>query len=130
MSQPAGSGDEGDEVWTCGHGRFGQLGLRAFAHQSEPQRVGTLAKLREWDEGAKRVVGIRIERLACGERHTAALLATGNAFVWGDNEHGQLGDGKAQASHTPTLVRSPAELRFATLTGLGCGPNSCVVWSD
>ena len=121
--------DDGDEIWTCGYGRFGALGLRRFEHQSEPRPITTLSKLKEWDEQAKRVVGVRIERIASGERHMAALLATGNCFVWGWNDHGQLGTGGGQGSHTPTLVNAPPDLRFAVLKGLSCGPNSVAVFT-
>jgi alpha-tubulin suppressor-like RCC1 family protein len=122
-------GDDGDEVWVCGHGRWGQLGVRSFAHQSEPRRLSELFKLREWDEASKRVVGVRVSQLACGDRHTAALLATGNVFTWGWNDHGQLGSGNGQGTHTPTLVNAPPELRFTELHGISCGPNSVAAWT-
>ena len=122
-------GSDGDELWACGYGRWGQLGTRAYTHISEPKALGALSKLREWDNAEKKVVSIGVEKLACGERHTAALLKTGNVFVWGWNDHGQLGSGGASGTHTPTLVRSPPELRFAVMRGLACGPNSTAVWS-
>ena len=93
------------------------------------QALSELSRLREWDEAQKRVVSIKVEALKCGEKHTAALLKTGNVFVWGWNDHGQLGSGGASGTHTPTLVRSPPELRFAVMRGLACGPNSTAVWS-
>ena len=43
-------GEAGDELWLCGHGRWGQLGGKAFAHISEPKLVGTLSRLRQYDE--------------------------------------------------------------------------------
>ena len=47
--------DEGgcEELWMCGHGRWGQLGTKAFTHVSEPKRNTTLARLRVWDEEAQ-----------------------------------------------------------------------------
>ena len=124
-----GSESGGDELWVCGHGRWGQLGTRAFTHQTEVKEVTALSKLRQWDEQAARVVGITVEKIACGEKHTAALLSTGNLFVWGWNDHGQLGSGGGQGSHTPAMIKSPTELRFAVMRGLACGPNSTAVWS-
>ena len=121
-------GDDGDELWACGYGRFGVLGLRAFTHQSEPKPLTTLSKLKEWDEGSQRVVGVRVSAVECGERHMAALLATGNVFIWGWNDQGQLGNGGSQGSHTPTLVNSPPELRYTVMRGLSCGPNSVAVF--
>ena len=122
-------GEEGDGLWACGHGRWGQLGGKAYTHISDPKLVTTIAKLREWDESTKRVVSVRIDAIGCGERHTACLLSTGNAFVWGWNDQGQLGTGNSQGSHTPSMVKSPPELRFAKLRGLTSGPNSVAVWS-
>jgi alpha-tubulin suppressor-like RCC1 family protein len=121
--------DEGDELYGCGYGRWGALGGKAYTHIDEPKAISTLSKLRQWDETQKRVVNIRVQALACGERHTAVLLASGNAFVWGWNDHGQLGTGSLAGTHTPQLVKSPPELRFAILKGLACGPNSTAVWS-
>ena len=45
--------------------------------------MGTLSKLRQYDEALQKVQAIRILELACGERHTAVVLETGNVFVWG-----------------------------------------------
>jgi hypothetical protein len=45
--------------------------------------VGTLSKLRQYDEALQKVHAIRILELGCGERHTAVVLETGNVFVWG-----------------------------------------------
>ena len=76
-----------------------------------------------------RARSIGVVALACGEKHTAVLLSTGNAFTWGWNDHGQLGSGSGQGTHTPMLVKSPPDLRFTILRGLACGPNSTAVWS-
>lgn len=40
-------GEEGDELWACGYGRWGQLGGRAYTHVTEPARLTALGKLRE-----------------------------------------------------------------------------------
>ena len=45
--------------------------------------MGTLSKLRQYDEALQKVHAIRILELGCGERHTAVVLETGNVFVWG-----------------------------------------------
>ena len=60
---------------------------------------------------------------------TAALLATGNVFAWGGNDHGQLGNGAGAGVHTPAMVSSPADLRFSRLRRLSCGPNSTAAWT-
>jgi hypothetical protein len=167
-----GGGGRVEELLVCGHGRWGQLGNKAYTHISGPVRVATLAKLREWDEAAKQVrrkqfwgwgrggtgenslpppitfrrftplcchpspppyihplascppsasphptlhlhspphppqvVPLRITSLSCGDRHTAAVLSSGNVFTWGWNEAGQLGTGALQGSHTPAMIK-------------------------
>ncbi|XP_070614117.1 E3 ISG15--protein ligase HERC5-like [Erythrolamprus reginae] len=48
-----------------------------------------------------------IVQIACGDHHSMALSKGGELFAWGENEHGQLGMGKA-VSHIkkPQLVRA------------------------
>ena len=53
--------------------------------------MGTLSRLRQYDEALRKVQAIRVLEVGCGARHTAVVLETGNVFVWGWNDHGQLG---------------------------------------
>ena len=127
-------GEAGDEVWMCGNGRWGQLGSKRFDHVSEPQLVGTLSRLRQYDEALRKVQAIRVLEVGCGARHTAVVLETGNVFVWGWNDKGQLGtlvEGQrgSPGTHTPTMLKAPSELRFTPLRGLCCGPSSTSFWS-
>ena len=55
---------DADALWVCGHGRWGQLGNKAFTHISEPRRVAGVSSFREWDEAAQRVVPVRISQVA------------------------------------------------------------------
>ena len=53
------------------------------------------------------VVGIEVitlDGLACGERHTAALLSTGNVFTWGWNDDGQLGASSGGGGSVSAIV--------------------------
>ena len=42
--------------------------------------------------------------IATGSAHACALTSTGTVSCWGDNEDGQLGDGKTEESNTPVEV--------------------------
>jgi len=52
--------------------------------------------------------------LAVGYHHTCALTAVGEAYCWGSNNHGQLGDESLTHRSTPTAVSGG--LRFVQLT--------------
>lgn len=76
-----------------GNGDFGQLGDEQVASSSLP--VGSTvdaANARDVD------VGGNVVNIACGTRHTCALLDTGAVRCWGANASGQLGYG-----HTETI---------------------------
>ena len=46
-------------------------------------------------------------RISAGDRHSCAVLEGGDAYCWGHNGNGQLGDNSTQDRSTPTLVDSP-----------------------
>ena len=53
------------------------------------------------------VVGIdptTVIGLVSGIHHTCVLTSENEVFCWGDNSHGQLGDGTTDNSHVPLLV--------------------------
>ena len=56
------------------------------------------------------------DAVAGGLRHTCALTPQGDAYCWGANGEGQLGDGSFTDRATPTPVVAPAGVRFSTIT--------------
>jgi alpha-tubulin suppressor-like RCC1 family protein len=47
---------------------------------------------------------VRAVSISSGERHTCAVLNTGRVMCWGNNEHGQLGDGTMVNRSIPVEV--------------------------
>jgi hypothetical protein len=53
------------------------------------------------------LVGYKVQMMACGSRHTVALLSTGEVFAWGDRENGVCGVGEVNDhQYLPRLVAS------------------------
>jgi len=47
------------------------------------------------------------QAIAAGGDHSCALLADGELYCWGDNRHGQLGDGTTTSRFDPAPIVSP-----------------------
>lgn len=62
--------------------------------------------------------GLSFVSIGAGVDHTCGLLANGDAYCWGGNDVGQLGDGTTVRRSTPTPVTGG--LKFSAL-GLGGG---------
>jgi alpha-tubulin suppressor-like RCC1 family protein len=69
---------------------------------------------------------VSFETLVTGFDHTCGLTAGGNAYCWGWNEFGQVGDGTTTDRTSPMLVSG--DLRFQTLSAAGA--HTCGVASD
>ena len=105
-------------VWTLGNDVGTQLLLASTADASLTIRAtGTLA----------------IAAVSAGQRHTCALSTRGDAFCWGANSRGQLGDGTTTTSGTPVRVRGPAFRLLAAGWSHSCGVSTlgrAYCWGD
>ena len=66
-----------------------------------------------------------VASVGAGSIHTCGLTVTGNAYCWGFNDFGQLGDGSTTGSLTPVLVSGG--IRFSSINTKGghtCGVTS------
>jgi alpha-tubulin suppressor-like RCC1 family protein len=61
-------------------------------------------------------VEILAETITGGQSHSCGLTETGDAYCWGRNNHGQLGNGTTTTSHRPVRVEAPAGVTFASIS--------------
>jgi len=80
------------EVWSWGSNDEGQLGDGGTASHTSPVHVTGLG-------GLSPVVAV-----AAGDGHSVALKADGTLWAWGDNAHGQLGDGTDDDQLSPIQI--------------------------
>lgn len=101
-------------AYCWGSNAFGQLGKGAVStRDSIPQLVAAPA-------------GIVFARMYAGESHSCALSTAGDAYCWGRNDYGQLGNGAptpfGQGMPAPVLVGGGLKFRSLSLGELfTCG---------
>lgn len=79
-------------LWSTGINTRGELGHDQICHISPMREVARLGESGHWDEQQNKLVPINIQDVSCGRKHCLALTSAGSIFMWGDNEHGQIGD--------------------------------------
>jgi len=95
---------------------YGKLGHGTEAGCSKPKVVGA-------------VEGLRVKEVACGSRHTLAVVEGGEVYGWGDKENGVSGHGETEGhQYTPRALQA---LRGVNVIGVSaCGFHSAVVDSE
>lgn len=78
-------------VFSCGLNKSGQLGLGHRDNQNLLQPV-------------ERLIGEKVDFVACGGHHTLLLMQTGAVLAIGANSHGQLGNGTVFGSKIPLII--------------------------
>ncbi|GMH78228.1 hypothetical protein TrST_g897 [Triparma strigata] len=103
-------------LFTWGGGMYGKLGHGTEAGCSRPKVVEALD-------------GVRVREVACGSRHTCAVVEGGEVWTWGDKENGVSGHGDTEGhQYTPRVL---ASLRNVVVVGVSaCGFHSAVVDRD
>ena len=74
-------------LWCWGSNYFGQLGDGTSTDRTTPVQVTAL--------------GNSVAAVSAGNRHTCAVKTDGTLWCWGDNSHGQLGNGTTTGSNVP-----------------------------
>jgi alpha-tubulin suppressor-like RCC1 family protein len=95
-------------LYVFGRGAEGQLGLGDRDDRNIPQLISSIenTKTLQW------------KQIACGCNHNALLLETGEVYVWGSSQYGQLGLGDTEDSLVPKVV--PSLLRVH-VKSISCG---------
>lgn len=102
-----------ESAWCWGLNNFGQLGdgTTRWTLNNLVDKEGNPLSSMPVPVGTAQ----RFQSIAAGAYHSCAL-SDGDAYCWGDNRHGQLGDGSTTRSLTPVPVQMPAGASFASIT--------------
>ncbi len=79
------------EIWCWGSNGLGQLGTVTGTPQATPILVAA--------------PGVQFTRVSAGSSSTCAISTKGEAWCWGGNTQGQLGDGTLVSRSTPVVVK-------------------------
>ena len=80
-----------NKAYCWGQGDGDRLGNNSIASSRIPAAVQMPA-------------GVSFQSIAAGSAHTCALTATGQAYCWGVNSQGQLGNNSTTGSRTPAAI--------------------------
>jgi alpha-tubulin suppressor-like RCC1 family protein len=92
------------QVLAWGDNSVGQLGNGTITNSTIPVQVSLPA-------------GTIATALSSGRYHSLALTSTHQVLAWGDNNHGQLGNGGAASSTTPVQVSLPPGTAVTAIAG-------------
>ncbi|PST47864.1 hypothetical protein COO72_10925 [Bifidobacterium callitrichos] len=59
---------------------------------------------------------VRFKQISAGENHSLAIDAEGNAWAWGNNQYGQLGNNSTNQSNVPVKVKAPDGVKFTQVS--------------
>ncbi|WP_442928465.1 RCC1 domain-containing protein, partial [Microbacterium sp. LB16] len=107
------------KTYAWGNNNLGQLGNGSTTDSSVPVSVTMPA-------------GVTFTSVDAGGYHSLALGSDGNAYAWGDNGSGQLGDGSTTSSSVPVVVKKSVVVTsvvFGGTVGTGLVQNPDGSWS-
>ena len=92
------------KVWAWGQGMYGQLGIDSTEDALTPVEVPMPA-------------GMLPAYVYAGHLHSLAIDTQGDAWAWGYNYFGQLGDGSTDDALTPVAVEMSSGVSFTQVDG-------------
>lgn len=96
--------DTNGQIWAWGNNSSGRLGDGTETDRLSPVQVS----------GPQNVV---FNDVAAGVYHSVALDKDGQAWAWGNNAFGKLGDGTTVNRLVPTAVMMPTNVSFTNVAG-------------
>ncbi|RZF37934.1 hypothetical protein LSTR_LSTR005434, partial [Laodelphax striatellus] len=100
------------QVWTWGKGYYYRLGLGSDLHVRKPTLIEGLR--------AEKVIHV-----AVGALHCLAVTESGAVYAWGDNDHGQQGNGTTLVNRKPSQVPVYGDVK---VNRVACGSSHSVAW--
>ncbi|WP_052323205.1 RCC1 domain-containing protein [Bifidobacterium sp. 7101] len=97
-------------AYAWGNNNYGQLGDGTSTRQYTPVKVRKL-------EGTP--ADFTYLQVSAGSSHSLAVGSDGNAYAWGYNAQGQLGDGTTTNRTTPVTVGAPADFTYVQVSAGG-----------
>jgi alpha-tubulin suppressor-like RCC1 family protein len=90
----------GGTVLAWGDDTAGQLGNGAASANNDAENPATVSGL------------AHVTQVSAGAEHSLALLSNGTVEAWGDNSHGELGDGTTTSSAVPVPVTGLTGVKY------------------
>jgi prepilin-type N-terminal cleavage/methylation domain-containing protein len=110
-----------DNAYCWGSNNDGQLGDNSYNDRVLPVPVYRNDELS----------GLSIVEISANDEHTCALASDGNAYCWGENNDGELGDNSSVANEAPVGVYRNGQISGLNVLSITTGDeHSCVVASN
>ncbi|RMA44375.1 hypothetical protein CI603_07695, partial [Bifidobacterium sp. wkB338] len=104
-------------AYAWGHNGFGQLGNDSIPTGQFNSNARSLVpvRVRDPDSTTDTSKGLKVTQVSAGYDHSLAMDSNGNAYAWGDDKYGQLGDRTTIQQTTPVMVKKPDHKTYADL---------------
>jgi len=110
-----------NNAYCWGYNYYGQLGNNSTGPSSAPVAVTVSGVL----------AGKTVKHVSAGNLHTCAIASDSNAYCWGRNTNGQLGNGSYNSSLTPVAVSTSGNLSGKTIKHISAGSgHTCAIASN
>lgn len=109
------------QAFCWGNGLYGKLGNAALVNKAVPVAVDTTGVLS----------GKTIQAIATGGNHSCVVASDNQAYCWGYNAQGQLGNNSITLSTVPVAVNTAGALAGKTIDSISGGNlHTCAVYSN